>query len=146
MHGGKAPQVMAKAAERRIIAEVMQDMAMAAKDPERIMAEVGCIAYSRPGDLYGEDGAMIRPEKLPPHVAASVASVEQETVTGNVDKGDGKFDKVLKQKVRLWDKPKMLELLAKHLGLLEQTVNVNVLIGLDERIRTARKRLDGNVG
>lgn len=117
-HGGKAPQVKAKAKERLLIAAVMKEFALAAKEPDRVMAEIGCIAFSRIGSLYSEDGSLMSTQAMPEHVQAFVAGVE--TLKRNVTTGDGKVDDVLK--VRLWDKPKMLELLAKHHGLAEERI------------------------
>lgn len=117
-HGGAAPQVKAKAKERLLIAAVMREFALAAKEPDRVMAEIGCIAFSRIGSLYQEDGAILPTNAMPEHVQAMVAGVE--TLKRNVTTGDGKVDDVLK--VRLWDKPKMLELLAKHHGLADEKV------------------------
>lgn len=117
-HGGGAPQVKAKAKERLLIAAVMKEFALAAKEPDRVMAEIGCIAFSRIGSLYQEDGAILPTNAMPEHVQAMVAGVE--TLKRNVTTGDGKVDDVLK--VRLWDKPKMLELLAKHHGLAEEKI------------------------
>lgn len=108
----------AKAKERLLIQAVLKDFALAAKDPERVMAEVGCIAFSRVGALYREDGTFLPTQEMPEHVQAFIAGVE--TLKRNVTTGDGKVDDVLK--VRLWDKPKMLELLAKHHGLAEERI------------------------
>ena len=46
----------------------------------------------------------------PAHIAAAVSSVE--VTKRNLEAGDGKQEDVVK--IRLWDKPKNLELLFKH--------------------------------
>lgn len=118
-HGGAAPQVKAKAAERLLAAEAVKAFGLAqARDPERVVAEMGCIAFFQPGDLYDEQGRMRPVKELPPHVQAALGNIE--SVTGNVDSGDGQKDRLAR--VRVWDKPKVLEMLAKHHGLLKETV------------------------
>jgi hypothetical protein len=49
-------------------------------------------------------------------------AVEIEVMKRNLDAGDGKREDVVK--IRLWDKPKNLELLSKHLGIIKQCVEV----------------------
>jgi hypothetical protein len=120
-HGGGAPQVKAKAKERLLAERAVQEFGLAAaRDPERVLSEVGCIAFVRAGDLYDEQGRMLPIKQLPAHVQAAVA--QQETLRGNLDQGDGRSDRLVR--VRFVDKARMLEMLAKHHGLLKERVNV----------------------
>ena len=117
--GGGAPQVKAKAKERLLAEQAVREFGLASiRDPERVLSEIGCIAFVQVGDLYDEHGRILPVKQLPPHVQAAVAS--SEAIRGNVDQGDRQFDKLVKG--RLWDKPKMLKLLAKHHGLLKESV------------------------
>jgi len=59
---------------------------------------------------------MLPIKQLPAHVHAAVA--QSETVRGNVDQGDGRSDRLVR--VRFVDKARMLEMLAKHHGLLNE--------------------------
>lgn len=111
-HGGAAPQVK-RAAEQRL-ADLI--------DPDRCLREIARLAYFNPKDLYDESGQFLPISKLPDYVAAAVAGVE--VVRGNVDKGDGQFDTVLK--VKHWDKPKSLDMLMRHLALYKDQLQVNV--------------------
>lgn len=135
-HGGGAPQVQAKAKERLLVAAVMKEFAMAAKEPERVMAEIGCIAFSRIGSLFGDHGGILSAGDMPEHVQAIVAGVE--TTKRNLTTGDGKVDDVLK--VRLWDKPKMLEILAKHHGLADERLRLEGGENLMAALLEGRKR------
>jgi phage terminase small subunit len=129
-HGGRAPQVRRKAAQR--VADMLAD----AIDPNRVLREVGRLAYSDIRQLYDEDGRLLPIKQWPDDIARCVRSVE--TIRGNADRGDGQFDELLK--VQLWDRPGKLQDLMKHHGQLTERVNLTVT-GLDERIKAARKRV-----
>lgn len=119
-HGASAPQVKAKARERVLAERAAKEFGLSfANDPDKVLAELGCIAGTRLSDLYGEDGKLLRVREMPEHVQAAIASVD--AFTGNVDTGDGKSDLLVR--VRLVDKLKALEVLAKHHGLSEEKVN-----------------------
>lgn len=108
MHGGAAPQVKRKAEER--LADLI--------DPDRALREAARLAYSDVRELFGPDGKLLPMKDWPDHIAAAVASVK--VVKKNVTTGDGQVDDVLE--VKVWDKPKNLEMLFKHLGLLKEQV------------------------
>lgn len=126
MHGGKAPQVQAKAQER--LADLI--------DPDRALREAARLAYSDITQLFDDAGNVLPIKQWPPELAAAVGSIE--LVKRNVDSGDGQTDDVLK--LRLWDKSKNLELLFKHLGLIKERVDVTVT-SIEERLKSARQRV-----
>lgn len=103
-HGGSAPQVKRKALER--LADLI--------DPDRALREAARLAYSDVRQLFDAEGNLLPVHQLPDHIAAAVASIE--VVKKNLAAGDGQTDQV--HKIKLWDKPKNLEMLFKHLGLL----------------------------
>jgi phage terminase small subunit len=105
-HGGRAPQVRKAANER------LNDLI----DPDRVLREAARLAYSDVTQLYDDNGRFLPMSKWPAHVRSAVSSVE--VVKRNLASGDGHVDEVLK--VRIWDKPKLIELLAKHLRLFEE--------------------------
>ena len=104
VHGGSAPQVKRKAAER--LADLI--------DPDRALREAARLAYSDIGDLFDEHGQLLPLNDWPDRIRAAVASVEVLTRTRGA--GDRVLDDVVK--IKLWDKPKLIELLFKHLGLM----------------------------
>src|SRR5712692_1412220 len=65
-HGGGAPQVRRKAAER--LADLI--------DPNRALREAARLAYSDVGALFDEDGHLRPVHTLPPEVRAAIASIE----------------------------------------------------------------------
>lgn len=107
-HGGMAPQVKRKAAER--LADLI--------DPDRALREAARLAYSDPRELFGPDGQIKPVKDWPDHLAAAIGAIE--VVKRNVDSADGKTDDVIK--IKVWDKPKALEMLFKHLGLLTERI------------------------
>lgn len=111
MHGGKAPQVQRKAAER--LADLI--------DPNRALREAARLAYSDVRDLFGPDGNLKPIHELPDHIASAIGSIE--VVIKNTAAGDGVTDRV--HKIKLWDKPKNIELLFRHLGMLKDNVNLS---------------------
>jgi hypothetical protein len=76
-HGGGAPQVKAKAAERLLADEAVRESGLAARDSERVLAEIGCIAFAQVGDLYDGHGRILPLKQLPAHVQAAVAQQER---------------------------------------------------------------------
>ena len=129
-HGGGAPQVRRKAAER--LADLV--------DPQRVLREAALIAYSDIRTLLDEQGQLLPASKWPDAVAAAVSGIE--VTKRNLTAGDGAQEDVVK--VKLWDKMKAIELLMRHLQLLEPAaqaggVNIErVLVILDEgRARVA---------
>jgi len=59
-----------------------------------------------------------------------------------VDSGDGHQDTVIK--VKLWDKPKSIQMLFKHLGLLRDRIDLGVTLeaqAILERLAEGRRRV-----
>jgi len=86
---------------------------------ERVLREIGALAFSdvtRAHRLEGEPVAAL--DDLSEEDRRAIQSIE--TVRRNLAGGDGHSDEI--HKVRLWDKPKALEMLAKHFALLQERV------------------------
>lgn len=110
-HGGGAPQVKAKAAER--LADLI--------DPDRALREAARLAYADLRELYGADGKLLPVKDWPDQLAAAVGGVKVRKV--NLEAGDGQQEDVVD--VKLWDKPRALEMLMKHLQLFEDRLKVS---------------------
>lgn len=87
--------------------------------------------------LFTSDGAYIPIHQLSEADAAMVAGFE--FVTGNIDKGDGKLDRIVK--VRLVDRRGYVEMAAKYHGLLIERVKVEDDRPLRQKVAAARARL-----
>lgn len=130
-HGGAAPQVK-KAAEQRL-----RDVLAEALDPDRSLREMARVAFSDIRELFDADGKLLPLKKWPEDIARAVAGIE--TVTGNVDKGDGKFDTVVK--IKLWDKSRSLENALKKHGHLVEKLDVTGTVDIVDRLAAGRKRV-----
>jgi phage terminase small subunit len=109
-------------------------------DPDRLLRETASLAYLNPKDLYDEQGRLRPIHDLPDHVAAAIAGIE--VVRGNVDKGDGQFDTVLK--VKHWDKTRAIDMLMRHLALYKDRLNIGLTPDAEKlvaRLGTGRERV-----
>lgn len=94
---------------------------------ERTILEIGRIAFSDPRRFYDEAGNLKNMQDLDEETAATLASVEIEETAIK-----GEETPMLRKvkKVKLWDKPKGLEMLAKYFKLFEDgpkvTTNINL--------------------
>jgi phage terminase small subunit len=79
---------------------------------QRTLLEIGRIAFSDIRKLFKEDGTMKKFNELDDDTAASLAAVDtEELILEGVSIGRTK-------KIKMWDKGKALEMLARHYGLL----------------------------
>jgi phage terminase small subunit len=74
--------------------------------------------------------------ELTPEQGAALAGVE--TLKRNVTAGDGVMDTVYK--IKLWDKTRALEMLAKHFALLTEVIKVEDEAGQIAKLLAGRKR------
>jgi phage terminase small subunit len=79
-----------------------------------VLGHAACLAFSDIRDLYDAEGRLIPIQHWPPQAAGAVASVG---VSNRTLPGGGQITIL---KLRLCDKPKILELLCEHLGLLAE--------------------------
>jgi len=89
--------------------------------PVRVLEELRRIALSDLASYYTDDGAFRPFDQLTEDQRSALASCE--TVIKNAQAGDGITDTVLK--IKLHDKLKALEILAKHFHLVDETVKVD---------------------
>ncbi len=86
---------------------------------ERVLQELARIGFSDIRALFDESGQLKPVHQLTEEAAHALAGIE--VVTKHL--GDGEVEYV--HKVKAWDKPKALEMLAKHLGLLKDQVEIS---------------------
>jgi len=83
-----------------------------------ILRELMRLARVDVRDMFNPDGSLKRPSEWTADQGAAVQSFD--VVTRNLTSGDGNTDTVLK--VRMYDKTRAMEMLAKHLSLLTEKV------------------------
>jgi hypothetical protein len=108
----------AQTLERRAAeAKVLQKHALTA---QRVLEEIALHSFSNVQDLFDEAGNLKPIHTLTRAQAAAISSFE--VIKKNAEAGDGVTDVV--HKVRVVDKLKTLELLAKHFALLTEKLDV----------------------
>jgi len=130
------PQILRNPTVRRHLARANDALARKFEaTKERIVLELARLGYADPGDLKDEEGNFKPLELIPPEVRAAIASVKETTIT---DK-DGKVHK--KVEYKLWDKPKVLEMLSKHTGVFTDVpISLNVYRDIPTPVLQARLR------
>lgn len=88
---------------------------------ESILRELARLARFDIRQAFDAQGNLLPPSQWSDDVAAAIAGVE--VVERNLHSNDGAVDKI--HKIKVWDKPKALDTLAKHLGLLIERVQVS---------------------
>jgi phage terminase small subunit len=101
---------------------------------ERVVAEMAKLAFGDVRALFDEAGNLKPPHEWGEEAAAIVAGLD--VVTRNV--GDGEVEHVAK--IKQWDKPKALEMLARHLGLFNDKLHVTGVEDLAAKLRRGRER------
>ena len=85
---------------------------------ERVLEEMRRLAFSDVRRVFDANGDLRPIHELSDDEAATIASIE--VVKKNLAAGDNHTDTV--HKIKVWDKPKSLEMLGKHFNLLTEQV------------------------
>jgi phage terminase small subunit len=104
-----------------IVAGKAAQLASSELSATRVLEELRRLSHVDSQAFYDANGNLKPPSEWTPEMGACVASFD--TVIRNAAAGDGHTDKV--HRIRLWDKPRALELLAKHFALLTEVVRVD---------------------
>ena len=107
------PEISAK-----VLSEQAKRLESADISATRVLEEIRRLALSDIRQLFDEDGNLRPLHTLSAEQAACIAGVE--VIIKNAKAGDGITDTI--HKIKVWDKPKSLEMLAKHFALLTERV------------------------
>jgi len=83
---------------------------------DNTVRELGRLCFSDIGEIFDDAGNLKNPKDLPCEVRACIASIK--VVKKKLTAGDSVVEYV--HEIKFWNKPKALELLATHLGLLQK--------------------------
>lgn len=87
---------------------------------DNVITELARLAFVDIRKLFDQDGALVPVTQWPDEVAAAVASVETDELFEGY--GEDRHQVGVTRKIKLWDKPRSLELLGKHLKLWVERV------------------------
>jgi len=97
---------------------------------DRVLLELARIAFSDVGAVYDEYGHLLDVNNLPLGTAAAIAS--WDVFKKNPTAGRGTVEHI---RIRFWDKVRALELLAKHLGLLDDRLEASGSLELEMKFK-----------
>lgn len=110
-----------KAAIEKSLAKATEKAELKAAD---VLAEIRKLAFVDLSKAYAPDGALLHPQDMPEDVRAALQSVESDELFARV-KGSHRKRKVgVTKKIKLADKVRSLEMLAKHFKLLTDVQEV----------------------
>ncbi len=92
---------------------------------DRVLAEYSHIAFLDIGEAFAADGSLLPIHEMPESVRRAMAGIEVASL--NID-NDGKGEVGKLHKIKLLDKGKALQDLAKHLGMFVEQVHNTVTV------------------
>lgn len=105
-------------------------------DAQRVLQELGRLALVDLRGFFDENGNLKAIKDLTAVQGACLASFE--VVKKNIAAGDGEVDTI--HKIKVWDKTKALDTLAKHFGLLIDRVQISGDEAMMQALMAGRQR------
>jgi len=133
----QGPRLLANVSVRAAIDEAVAARAKRARiSADQALQEIAKVAFFNPLCLFSPEGNLLPVNQWPPEAGAAVKSID----TSTSDRGEG--IQVTTKRITLWDKPKALEMLGKHLRLFDRASESDP----GEVLRELRKALAPTVG
>jgi phage terminase small subunit len=101
---------------------------------ERVLQAIAAVAFGDIRGMFDDYGALLRPGDWDDATAAAVDGIDIVTVA----KGEGAVEHVAK--IKRMDRLKALDMLARHLALYNDKIEVKVTDGLADRVARAKAR------
>lgn len=108
----------------------------------RVLKELGHIGFLDPQDMFNEDDSLKQIRSMPEHIRRCIAGIEVKQVKVRKVKDASGEEMLLETsivKIKLWPKTNALELIAKHLGMLDERFKVTH--GIDPAAQAVLKSL-----
>jgi phage terminase small subunit len=86
---------------------------------DRVLLEIARLAFNDPRKAFDQSGALLPIQEWPDEVAAAISSIK----VNELKDFDGTVIGETKE-IKFWDKGKQLDLAARHLGMLNDKLNV----------------------
>lgn len=107
---------------------------------EKVLGELSRIAFFNPKSLYDSEGKLKSIEQIEDDAAVCITNIEEEEIFEGYGKDRRSVGRL--KKIKLASKIDALDKLGKHLKLFNDTVDINITVGLAERLLAARNRKD----
>jgi phage terminase small subunit len=118
--------LVAKAVEKAL----QKREAQIERTAERVLEEVGAIAFSDLRRAFRDDGSLLPPNEWPDDVAAAMSSVKVNELFDYQPRADGRGKEKIQvgftKEVKLWDKLGALDKLGNYFKLWENRIEVKV--------------------
>ena len=105
---------------------------------ETVLRELLLIATSDLRKVFNEKGSLLPVDQWPDDIAKSISGVEIEDLFDG--HGEDRVQVGYTKKVKMWDKPKALELIGRHLKLFTDKIEIEGDLSIAESMRKARER------
>lgn len=103
-------EISKKQIERSKRTEITQD---------RVLLEIARLAFNDPRKAFDDNNALLPVKQWPDEVAAAISSIKTKEITDSEGNVVG-----ISQEVKFWDKSKNLDLAARHLGMLNDKLEL----------------------
>ena len=135
-----APNLMARPrVQRAIQAAAAARMQRLKLDADEVLREILAVATFDLLSIVNDDGTLVDIVDMPAEARKAISSIEVNEIMDGSGESRVKIGET--KKVKFWDRLKAQEMLARHLSLL--TDNLNVSGDIAERIVAARQRVGG---
>ena len=119
-----------------IAAGKAKQLARADLSASRVLEELRRLAFIDTRGFFDEHGNLKPMKELTEEQGSALAGLE--VIIKNAKAGDGVTDEI--HKIKLWDKTRAIEMLAKHYKLLTDVIRVEDEAGLINKLLDGRKR------
>lgn len=106
---------------------------------DNVLRHVGYIAFADPRKAYDENNRLLPPSEWPDEIAFSIASVKTTELRDDDGNVIGHTNEI-----KFWNKTDAQTLAARHLGMLNDKVTLDVTENLAERLTRIQAIVDGH--
>ena len=109
-------------------------------DPTHVLTLLAEMATADLGEAFNDDGTLKPITEIPPAIRRCISSIDVEELLEWDHEQKCKVFVGRMKRMRVWDKSKAINMLAQHLGMLAQKVDVSVTSNLAKELADAEAR------